>query len=78
MKFIQIKDGVCVRKSAIESIERLETGGTKVFTNSAVYECPFVYEAIRQLLEIEDIEEQVQVKAPPAGEGSWGSQFWRG
>lgn len=79
MTFLQVKDGVSVRKSDIIAIERMENGGTRVLTMNTMYECPFLYESILTLLETEDIEERVvapQTQQPFAG--MWGTQHWRG
>ena len=78
MKFLQLKDGICVRKSDIVAVERLDEGGSRVWTMRASYDCPFLYESIIQLLEVEDIEETItqQTTLPP--NNLWGSQHWRG
>ena len=76
MKFLQINEGICVRKSDIVSVERLDGGGTRVWTASASYDCSFLYESILQLLEIDDIEETVRETSPTVN--LWGTQHWRG
>lgn len=79
MNFLQVKDGISVRKSDIIAIERMEDGGTKVLTMNTMYECPFLYESILTLLEMEDLEEKVASnpqQQPFAG--MWGTQHWRG
>ena len=76
MKFIQLKEGVAVRKSDIISVEKIETGGTRVLTLNTAYESPFMYESILQLLEIEDIEETIE--SSPDKVNLWGAQHWAG
>lgn len=76
MKFVQIKDGVAVRKSDIVSVERLDQGGTRVWTLNTSYDCPFLYESILQLLEVEDIEEKIQ--QPVDRTNLFGNQHWAG
>lgn len=74
MKFIQIKEGIIVRKKDIVSIERLEDGGSRVSTINASYDCPFFYESILQLLETEDIEEKTQ----DSNRNLWQGQYFAG
>ena len=58
MKFVQLREGIAVRKSDIVSVEKLDDGGSRVWTNSASYDCPFLYESILQLLEIEEAKKE--------------------
>lgn len=59
MKFIAIKEGFSVRKSDIESVERINQMKSRVVTRFNSYEVNFPYETILKLLEIEGIEEKV-------------------
>lgn len=76
MKFIQIKDGILVRKSDIVAIERLDNGGCRVLTLNTSYDCDFYYESLMPLLETEDIEELVEKKAP--NNNLFGTQHFAG
>lgn len=77
MKFIEISEGVCVRKEDIVSIEKKLTGGSRIATETRIYESDFHYDTILQLLEMEKIEEKVShVGADTVN--LWGSQHWRG
>lgn len=77
MKFLQIRDGVCVRKSDIVSVERLDVGGSRIWTTGTSYDCPFLYESILQLLEVEDIEETI-TSDKKDNINLWGAQHWVG
>ena len=77
MKFLQLRDGIAVRKTDIVSVERLDEGGSRVWTTQTSYDCPFLYESILQLLEIEDIEETV-AKEKDDRTNFWGNQHWVG
>lgn len=74
---MQLKDGVCVRKSDVVAVERLDEGGSRVWTTNTSYDCPFLYESILQLLEVEDMEEKVINEKSPSN-SFWGSQHWAG
>lgn len=59
MKFIQVKDGFSVRKSDIESVERIDSLKSSITTKFNTYEVNFPYETILKLLEMEGIEEKL-------------------
>lgn len=64
MKFIEIKEGVCVRKDDITAIESVTSMTCKVIIdNNLTYESHFSYRAIRQLLEMDGIEEKINNNA---------------
>ena len=77
MKFIQLRDGIAVRKTDIISVEKLSEGGSRVWTQSASYDCPFLYDSILQLLEVEDIEETI-TSNKDNGRNLFGNQHWAG
>lgn len=78
MNFIQIREGVAIRKSDIIAVEKLDSGGTRVLTLNTAYECPFLYDSILTLLEIEDIETKVTEQQSNPSVNLWGAQHWRG
>lgn len=78
MRFIELKDGVSVKKEDIIMVERIDTGGTRVTTENTSIESIFPYETILQLLENDAIEENIRNTASPAGRTQGPLQFWRG
>ena len=80
MKFIQLKEGIFVRKSDIVAVEELEEGGSRVLTLNTAYDTPWMAESILQLLEIEDVEERVKSEAElkPMTVGLFQGQYFAG
>ena len=55
MKFLRIKDGVCICKEKVEALESIDQLNTRVYmTNGGVYEAMFPYETLLQLLQIDE------------------------
>lgn len=53
MEFIEIRDGLSIRKSSVDSIELQEDGSARVFLNSGViHESTFPYITLLQLIEV--------------------------
>lgn len=80
MKYIEIKPGIKVLKSAIEFTEDLPEGGCRVATLNSTWDCGFSSDMIWQLISLEDLEESLikkqEVKQPFAS--MWGTQHWAG
>lgn len=77
MKFIEISQGVSVKKDEIVSVERKVEGGSRITTENRTYESDFHYATILELLEQDKIEEKVRnVGADTVN--LWGAQHWRG
>ena len=51
MKFIEISDGISIRKSDIEAIKKKEDMFSVVYTKNREYEASFPYITLLQLLE---------------------------
>lgn len=66
MKFIEISDGVSVRKEEIICVERMEETKSRVTTEYGIYDSNFPYQTILSLLEMENIEEKVSKSALPS------------
>ena len=58
MKFIQIRNGLSVRKSDIESVERVDVFKSKIITRFNEYEVGFPYDTILKFLEMEGVDEK--------------------
>ena len=88
MNFIEISDGICLRKSEIVAVLKKSDGGSTVkIINGDAYVSMYSYETIKQLLEMGNIEEKMSgVSAnsyvPPTGNawsgGNFEGQHWRG
>lgn len=79
MNYIEIKQGIKVRKSAIEFTEDLENGGCRVATINSTWDTDFPSAIIWDLIGREDIEEKVAEQTPKQPfEGMWGNQYWAG
>lgn len=77
MKFLALKDGTSVRKDKIIMVERLETGGSRITTDTTSIESIFPYESILSMIENDAIEENISGRYSPAAQ-SGPLQFWRG
>ena len=81
MKFIEVKEGVCIKKDEIIMIERIDGNGTRITTESTSVESIFPYETILSLLENDAIEEQIKNKVtevPRETFNMWGGQHFAG
>lgn len=87
MNFIEISDGICLRKEEIVAILRKSDGGSVVKTANDAYTSHFSYETIKKLLEMGNIEEKIggisgNSYIPPTGNawsgGNFEGQHWRG
>lgn len=58
MKFIEISDGVSVRKEEIICVERLDGNKSKVKTEYGEYESNFSYNTILIILEKENMSKE--------------------
>ena len=65
MKFIEIKEGICVRKDDIIAIEALTPMSSRIILENITYDSNFSYYAIKQLLEM-DNEIENKMSEPPA------------
>ena len=55
MKFLKIKEGVCIATDKVEALETIDQLHTRIYmTNGGVYEAQFPYDALIQLLQIEE------------------------
>ena len=55
MKFLKIKDGVCIAVDKVEALETIDQLHTRIYmTNGGVYEAMFPYETLLQLLQIDE------------------------
>lgn len=77
MKFIEISDGLSIRKDRIVSVKRDVDGSSIIKTDEGSYETNFSYSTILSLLEMEKIEEKVSSVGPDTV-NLWGAQHWRG
>lgn len=59
MKFIQVREGLSVRKEDIESVEKINDLKSKIVTRFNEYEVNFPYKTILSILEMEGIEERM-------------------
>ena len=60
MKFIEIKEGVCVRKDDIIAIEALTPMSSRIVLENTTYDSNFSYYAIKKLLEMDtEIENKI-------------------
>jgi len=60
MKFLRIKDGVCINKDKVEALESIDQLNTRVYmTNGGVYEAMFPYETLIMLLGAEEEKPEV-------------------
>lgn len=81
MKFIQLKDGVSIKKDQIIMIERLEEGGTRITTDALSVESIFPYETILSLVENDAIEEMIKksvARETLPDVNLWGQQHFAG
>lgn len=84
MNYIEIKEGIRVKKSAIEFTEDLPDGGCRVATINAVWECGWPSEAIWDLIQAEEIEERIKSKESlynnptTSSNNLFGAQHWNG
>ncbi len=73
MKFVEIKEGVCLRKEDITAIEATADMGCKVYIGSVVYDSIFSYGSLKALLEMSnDVEETASNYQQESG------QYWAG
>jgi hypothetical protein len=55
MRFLKIKDGVCINVERVEALEIIDQLHTRVYmTNGVAYESMFPYETLVTLLEIKE------------------------
>ena len=55
MKFLKIKEGVCICIDKVEALEEIDQLHTRIYmTNGGVYEAMFPYTSLITLLEIEE------------------------
>ena len=54
MKFIEIKEGICVRKDEVIALESLSTMTCRVILENTAYDSNFSYETIKKILESSD------------------------
>lgn len=59
MKFIEIREGLSVRKDEIISVEQLDGMTSRINTESQSFESNFPYTTILMLLEKDRIEESI-------------------
>lgn len=60
MRFLRIKDGVCINKDKVEALESIDQLNTRVYmTNGGVYEAMFPYETLIMLLGAEEEKPEV-------------------
>lgn len=78
MKFIEIKEGLSIRKDGILGVEVNPNGGTTIITSYGSYESNFPYSSILMLLESGNIEESVVNASRGAQPWEFSGQHWRG
>ncbi len=55
MKFLKIKEGVCINTDKVEALESIDQLHTRIYmTNGGVYEAMFPYESLITLLQIDE------------------------
>jgi hypothetical protein len=59
MKFVEIREGLSVKKDCIEALEKTEDGNCRVITQGNTFDSTFPYESLRALLGMPDIEEKL-------------------
>lgn len=74
MKFIEVRDGLYIRKEEILAVEQKESGST-IFTEAMIFDSNFPCSTIVSLLEMDNIEEKVANKPI---DNLWGVQHWAG
>ena len=77
MKFIEIADGISVRKEEIICVERMNEIQSRVTTEYGSYESNFSYSTILALLEMDNIEEKV-AESPNRTMNLFGNQHFAG
>lgn len=80
MKFIEVNNGINIRKSDIIGIENIDEMTCKVITNIGAYDSAYPSWRILMLLEQPGIEEQLSpvVQETPDRVNLWGAQHFAG
>lgn len=80
MKFIEIREGISVRKDEIVSVERQENGVSRITTENQSFESNFPYETILKILEMDGIEEKLVNRMNVVNDGTnlFSNQHWAG
>jgi hypothetical protein len=82
MNFIEVKQGIKIRKSEIICIEKTDDMTCKVYTAIGEYDSIYPYQTLSMLLEMGNIEEQISTT--PAADNRpdrlnlYGAQHWAG
>lgn len=80
MKFIEISDGVSIRKEEIICVERIDELRSKITTEYGSYESNFSYSTILSLLEMDNVEETMAniSRGNQQSNNLFGGQHWAG
>ena len=65
MNFIQVRDGISIRKDCIEVVERVDDFHCKVTVNGTIYNTNFPYNTMMKLIDRDD--SMAEYKTPPGG-----------
>ena len=69
MKFVEIREGICLRKEDITAIEATADMGCKVYIGSVSYDSIFSYNSLKALLEMSnDVEEKASTYKQESGQ----------